>query len=185
MNTHKIMKEASKMIVNANNEILKVWLTQVLFSWRWWIGLALTILPWLIWVKVRDKKDTVRLLFIGLIVMIITVFMDYIGINYGLWYYEWKVSPISNSFFPCNYTLFPITIMLLLQNKPQISAFIKAVFFSFVCSFIGEPFFIWLNMYHMTKWNHWYSFIIYIPLYLFFNYIYKSKLFGIKNNTVH
>ncbi|MCB2296061.1 hypothetical protein LGK95_21665 [Clostridium algoriphilum] len=174
MNTHKIIEEAYKMIVKGNNEIVKVWFTHVVFSWRWWIGITLTILPWFIWIKVRDKKDTVRLLFVGLIVMLITVFMDNIGINYGLWYYEFKILPISNSFFPWNYTLFPISIMLILQNKPQINAYIKAISFSFVCSFIAEPFFEWLNIYHMIKWENWYSFIIYISLYLFFNYVYKS-----------
>ena len=181
MDAHKIIEEAYKMIAKENNEIVRVWFTQVIFSWRWWISIALSILPWFIWVKVRDKKDKFRLLFIGLIVMLTTVSLDNLGIAFGLWYYAWKPLPISNSFFPWNYTLFPVGIMLMLQIKPQISAYIKAVFFSFVCSFIGEPFFSWLNMYHMTKWENWYSFIIYIPLYLFFNYIYKSIKLDVKS----
>jgi len=185
MNVDKIIEEAYKMIVKGNDEIVKIWFTQDVFSWRWWFGIVLTILPWFIWVKIRDKKDTVRLLFVGLIVMLITVTMDNIGVTFGLWYYEWKVLPISNTFFPWNYTLLPISIMLILQYNPNINAYMKAVAFSFFSAFIVEPFFVWIKMYHTLSWKHWYSFIIYIPLYLFFNYIYKSKLFGIRNNTIH
>ena len=181
MDSNKIIEEAYKLISKGNNEIVKVWFTQVIFSWRWWISIILSILPWIIWVKVRDKKDTVSLLFVGLIVMIITGIMDNVGINYGLWYYKWKPLPGSISVFPWNCTLFPVGILLILQFKPQVNAYIKAVSFSFVCSFIGEPFFVWLNMYHMTKWNYWYSFIIYIPLYLFFNYIYKKIKLDVKS----
>ena len=57
MDEHRIMEEAYKMIVQGNNEINKVWFTQVVFSWRWWINIILSILPWFIWVKIRDKKD--------------------------------------------------------------------------------------------------------------------------------
>ena len=178
MNSNKILDEAYKIISNVNEKISHVWVTDIVFSWRWWLGVALSILPWIVWVKIREKKDTARLLFVGLVAMLVTATLDNIGTSYDLWHYEWKVTPFVNEFFPWNYTLFPIGIMLTLQFNPKINAYMKALTFALFCAFIAEPFFVWINMYHIVSWKCWYSFIIYIPLYLFFNYIYKSKLFS-------
>jgi hypothetical protein len=149
----------------------------MVFSWRWWLKLVLTVLPWIVWVKIRDKKDTVRLLFIGLFVASVTNFLDNIGISYGLWQYNWKLMPVTNSYFPWNYSLFPVLIMLILQFKPKVNSIIKALVFAFMCGFVFEPFADWIGLYTMIHWKFWYSFIIYIPLYLIFNYVYKSSLF--------
>ena len=177
MNSNKILDEAYKIISNANDKILHAWVTDIVFSWRWWLGIALSILPWIVWIKIRDKKHTTRLLFVGIVAMLVTVSMDNIGISFNLWYYYWKVTPFLNAFLPWDFTLFPVSIMIILQFNPKINVYIKAVAFAFFSAFIVEPFFVWMNMYHIVSWKYWYSLIIYFPLYLVFNYIYKSKLF--------
>jgi hypothetical protein len=117
--------------------------------------------------------------------MLIAVTLDNIGIDLGFWHYDWKLSPFLNVFLPFDYSLFPVGIMLILQFKPKINEFIKAIALALFSAFIFEPFFVWIKMYDLTNWEYWYSFFLYIPLYLFFNYIYKSKLFCIYNNTIH
>jgi len=185
MNPMTILDNVSKLIANAHYKMFHIWITQILFSWRWWINIAFTILPWVIWVKIRDKKDTVRLLFIGLVVMLITGTMDSIGLAYNVWHYDWQLLPLTSVFVPYDFSLFPVGIMLMLQFNPKINVYIKTVSFAFFTAFIFPLPFIWLDMYDRQSWKAWYSFIIYIPLYMFFNYIYKSKLFGIHNNTIH
>jgi len=148
------------------------------FSWRWWFGVALSILPWIVWSKIRDKEDTVRELFIGLVVMLFTVSLDNAGLALDLWHYDYKILPIANMSFPWDYTLFPVGVMLILQFNPKINVYVKALSFAFITAFIFEPFFVWVGMYRMLLWKHCYSFVVYFPLYLFFNYIYKSKLFN-------
>ncbi len=177
MNSNKILDEVYNIIASANYKLFHVWITQIVFSWRWWFGVALSILPWIVWIRIRDKKDTVRLLFVGLVVMLVTVTMDNIGLSYHLWHYDWQVLPFSNIFIPWNYTLFPVGIMLLLQFKPKVNVYKKSVAFAFFTAYIFEPFFVWAGKYDMVHWKCWYSFIIYIPLYLFFNYLYQSKYF--------
>jgi hypothetical protein len=185
MNPIDILDNIFKMIANAHYMMFHLWTVQILFSWRWWLGIILSIMPWIVWIKIRDKKDSARLLFVGLVVMLTTGTMDSIGLAYNAWHYDWEVLPLATAFIPYDYSLYPVGIMLILQFGPKINAYIKAVAFAFCTAFIFEEPFVWLSMYDRQSWKSWYSFIIYIPLYLFYNYIYKSNLFGIHNNTIH
>jgi len=167
-----------KIIGNKHHELNYIWNSQIVYNWHWWLSISLLVLPWVIWAKIRDKKDTVRQLFVILFVIIITSTMDNIGAYYGCWYYMYKVIPPCYIGFVFDYSLFPIGIILTLQFNLKLNIYIKTVIFSLICAFIGEPFFIWIGMYHCVCWKCWYSSIIYIPLYLLFYHIYTSKLFN-------
>ena len=117
--------------------------------------------------------------------MLVTGTLDTIGLAYNVWHYDCLIFPNANVFVPWDYCLFPVGIMLILQFNPQINAYIKALAFAFITTYIFTPPFIWLELYDRQSWKPWYSFVIYIPLYLFFNFVYKSNLFGINNNTIH
>jgi hypothetical protein len=183
MNPNKILDGIYIELSNLNYKIFHIWSTQIVFNWRWWLGVILCFLPWIIWIKIRDKKNTVRLLFVGLVVMIISTFLDSLGISYDLWHYNFKVLPLVNGVgFPWDYALLPVGIMLILQLKPQINVYIKAVIFAFCTAFIIEPFFVWISMYDIAHWKYQYSCIIYFFLYLLFSHIYKSKLFNTPKN---
>ena len=67
--------------------------------------------------------------------------------------------------------------MLCLQIKPTLNPFIKAVIYSVLTSFIGEPIFVWIGLYTTVKWNVFYSFLIWIILYLIAYRISKVKAF--------
>lgn len=177
MNIDKIVNELYTIISNTNYRLLQIWETKVLFSWVWWLCVILSILPWILWIKFRNKKETVRLLFVGLVVMIVTSTLDNIGLAFNAWHYESNVFPVASIGFPWDFTLFPVGIMVILQFFPKINAYIKSVVFALVTAFVYEPFFTWIGIYYPVNWRHSYSFVIYIPLYLFFNCIYKSKLF--------
>lgn len=164
------------MIADANHKMYDLWTADIVFSWRWWLNVALTIFPWVIWIKVRNKKRTPQLLFVGLVVIIITNCLNNIGLVFHFWHYDWKVTPLAIIFIPWDYSLFPVIIMLLLQTKPKINAYIKAISFAFCTAFILEPFYSWIGLYQPITWKYWYSFIIYIPLYLLWDKIYSSKL---------
>lgn len=171
-----ILGEVYKEVAKNNGRLQVLWLSHIIFTWRWWLGVALSIIPWIIWIRVRNRKQTIRLLFTGLVVAITTNVLDLIGVCYGLWYYDYKVTPMIVIYIPWDFALFPVSIMLLLQLKPEVNVFIKAIGFAMICSFVFEPLFTWLGIYVYVNWKQWYSFIIYIPLYLIFNKIYNSKL---------
>jgi hypothetical protein len=173
-----LLDEVYEMVAEANGKLIDIWFKEIVFSWRWWFEMALAIIPWIVWVKIRDKKNTARLLFVGLVVIIVTNLLDIIGASFNLWHYDYKDFPFVPIYLPWDLTLFPVSVMIMLQFKPNIKVFIKAIVFSFLCSFVFEPLFYLIDMYHPVHWKYWYSLIIYVPLYYFFNYIYNCKIWG-------
>ncbi|WP_423798064.1 hypothetical protein [Neobacillus sp. SAB-20_R2A] len=67
--------------------------------------------------------------------------------------------------------------MLSLQFKHETNPFLKAVIFAALTAFIGEPIFMWLGFYTEIKWSVFYSFPIYIVIYLISDRISKAKSF--------
>jgi hypothetical protein len=76
-----LIGKASDEYADAFYKMLDVWQKYMLFTWRWWLDLALAIIPWIIWLKVRDKVSTHRLLYAGFIVMMLTSFLDMLGMS--------------------------------------------------------------------------------------------------------
>lgn len=183
MQAKNLLDEVYKTLARDNSKLTDIWLSKIAFSWRWWVLVGLSIIPWIIWIKIRNKNDIGRLLFVGLVAATISNTLDTIGITYNLWHYDWKVFPLIPMFMPWDFTLIPVSIMLMLQFKPKINKYIKAIAFSISCAFIFEPLFSWSSMYHTIHWKYWFSFIINIVLYLFYNYLYKSRLFQHQINT--
>lgn len=181
MNKDNLFDNIYREIENLNYEIFEIWKDNIVFSWRWWLGIGLSVIPWVLWFKYRDKKDTARLLFVGLVVMLITNYMDVVGMCYGLWHYNWKILPYLVIYIPWDFCLFPVLVMFLLQLKKKIKPLIKALFFAVLCAFVFEPFFSWIDLYEETKWKAYYSFFVYIALYLLFNRLYNSKFLNVYN----
>ena len=175
------MREGSKqvyaMIKDLQKESVNDWLQNSLFTWQWWLGVAITIVPWIIWIFIRDKKSTNRLIHVGFFAMIFAFTVDTIGITYGLWYFEYKVFPVIHIFLPWDFALIPVSIMILLQIKPHSYILIKALFFGVFSAYIAEPIFNWLGMFHPIDWKYTYSFILYVILFYICNFFVKKKNF--------
>ncbi|WP_227939525.1 CBO0543 family protein [Alkalihalobacillus deserti] len=163
------------LIVQANNQMLEIWKNDVLFTWQWWLGVGLTIIPWLLWIKYRKKDSTIRLLSAGFFVILISSWLDCLGVVLGLWYYVYEVFPFIPSYFPWDFSLLPVIIMVFIQIKPTTHPLIKGITFSGISSFLAEPFFIGIGLYRLLNWEHIYSFPIYIVIYLMADYISKRK----------
>lgn len=173
----KGMEDAYNLISQANVNMISIWLKYTFLTWQWWFGVCLTIIPWVLWLILRRKESTNRLLFTGLFVILISSWFDIIGILFGLWSYYYNVVPFSPAFIPWDFTLLPVTIMFLLQIKPKISPIIKAIVLSVVSSFIVEPFLVWIGVYNPKHWKYIYSFPIIIVIYLVSDWLSKRSHF--------
>lgn len=167
----EINNKATKVII----QMKEVWMSDVIFTWRWWIGLILTIIPWILWYLFRRKESTDRLLYIAFIVIIISVGTDVIGDQYGIWHYRYNLLPILPTYFPWDFTLMPIAIITLLQIKPKSNPLIKATIFALGSSYIGEPIFYWIGVYQTIHWRFTYSVPIQFCIYLLMHWIYNKK----------
>jgi membrane-bound metal-dependent hydrolase YbcI (DUF457 family) len=165
-------------MIKVNDDYITLWKEEMFLTWRWWLVILLTILPWLFWFLIRKKESTNRLLLSGLFVYVITSALDSVGIAFGLWSYLYTPFPYLHTFFmPWDLTLFPVLVMLLIQYKPRINPYIKAVLFSLFTAFVFEPFFTWINIYVPFKWKHYYGVPIYIFIYIIANGVSRRSNF--------
>jgi hypothetical protein len=169
------------LIQKANEQMMELWLEHVLFSWRWWLGGFLTISPWLFWLKVRKRESSGRLLFAGMVVVLIVSWLDFVGIAFGLWHYISEVLPFIPAFIPWDFSMIPVLAMLILQTEKFSNPFVKAAIFACISSFIAEPLFEAIGLYEQETWRNLYSFPIYFAIYLAAHYLSK-KIFSPLNH---
>jgi hypothetical protein len=132
---------------------------------QWWLLLAFLIVPWLIWVKVVDKKRTLEIIVVGLFVAIVTKCFDVVGYNFGCWDYPIQLIPLVPEAFAFDLSMIPVAYMMLYQYfKSWKSYYIGLVCFSVVYAFIGEPFCNWIKVVVYMKWNYMYSAVYYIVI---------------------
>lgn len=141
------------------------WKNEVFLTWGWWLGIGLTILPWIIWFFLRKKESTDRLLYAGLFVSLISLSFDNIGVQIGAWDYSKPVLPTIPAYLPFNLALMPVIVMLLIQRFSKRNPWLIGAFFALTTSFVGEPIFEWLKIYRPIYWKHWYSVPIYTAIY--------------------
>ena len=172
MNTIKSQNEIEeighfyKQISKINKEYMDYWIENTLWHWDFWLSLCLTIVPWVIWFLVRKKDSQIRLLLAGLIMLVISSWLDFIGVVLGLWFYTADIVPTIPSYLPWDFTILPVITMLFIQFKPKANPWIKAALFSSFNSFLGEPLMQWLGLYVPLKWSIFYSLPIYILIFL-------------------
>jgi len=157
---------------------VELWKEYVLFSDLWWMGVGLSIIPWVIWFFVRKKDSTDRLLYVGFFIMTLALILDVLGDQMGFWHYRYHVIPVLPTYFPWDITLMPLTIMIIIQVFPNINPWLKALFFASITSYLAEPFFHWLKVYEPDNWRYSYSFPIQVALYMSAHYLSKRTKFA-------
>lgn len=170
LQSEKKLKEVGEFyseIAKTNQDYLNYWLNNTLFHWDFWLSLIMfTIVPIVFWIKIRKKESSNRLLFSGMFVFIISSWFDFLGVQYGKWYYTGKVIPSIPSYVPWDWVIIPVVVMTLIQVKPSMHPFVKSLIFASIGTFIGEPLFLWLGFYVLIDWSIFYSFPIYVVIYL-------------------
>ncbi|TYP73163.1 CBO0543 family protein [Paenibacillus methanolicus] len=175
--TARLIDENVEQIHQLIQKKIEIWSEQVVFSNLWWMGAALSIIPWVIWIFYRKKSSTDRLLYVGFFASIIAVALDLVGDQLGFWNYRFNVIPVVPTYLPWDFTLMPVTIMWLIQFKPSVSPYLKAAVFALLTSYVAEPFFQWLLVYNPVNWKFTYSVPIQFVLYLTAHYMSKRNEF--------
>lgn len=166
MSTTEKMDELVKEMQGLVNQIIDIWAHEVVFTWRWWFGVLVTIFTWMFWIFYHKKESRYRLLTAGFFVMTMSIALDSIGVQIGLWSYRYEVLPLIPAYVPYDVALMPVVIMTLIQYKPHISAIIKGFVFCLSTAFIGEPLIVYLDIYKPLEWKFFYSIPIYFVIYL-------------------
>lgn len=80
-------------MAQAQSEMIQEWINNVVFTGPWWLGVSLSIIPWVIWAIFHKKESRNRLLFAGFGIIIISSFLDFLGVQLGLWVYYYDMMP--------------------------------------------------------------------------------------------
>ena len=56
-NQEQYLKKANELyeqIAFIHSEKVKFWNGNVIFTWQWWLGVVLTVVPWILWFYFRN-----------------------------------------------------------------------------------------------------------------------------------
>lgn len=165
MATYPSVEQIAEMTRLLTEATINNWLNQDLGSWRWWILVIVLIVPWLIWYKLAEKGKLAELVLVGLIVMVITITLNDLGFSLCFWSYPVKLVPVFPRLTSVDYTVMPVTYMLIYQYFPTWeSSFRALVVVAAIYSFVLEPALVYFGFYVIIKWFYWRSFPIYIVM---------------------
>jgi hypothetical protein len=85
----------------------------ILFSYQWWILMATTIILWIVWLLVVDKKRLKVILIVGLITSMMAVVMDDIGLSVTAWFYPYQLVYFTTRLNAVDLAVIPVSYMLL------------------------------------------------------------------------
>jgi hypothetical protein len=173
----KKIDEMYKTLVQSDQKDHEIWFEYVFLSWQWWFCIIISVIPWILWWKFRKKESTNRLILGAFYIMTISLILDSFGTELGFWDYRYEPVPFLPSFLPWDLSFLPVLFLFLVQIKTNISPFYKAIFYSVLGAFIGEPFFEWLGFYKMINWNSFFSFPIYLLKFLVGYYLVSGENF--------
>jgi len=160
--TNDQIAEAEKLLVQMK---IEHWRVEDLFTPAWWLMLAVLIIPWLIWWKYVDRTRILQITLYGMLVLIVSAYMDAMGSELALWQYNKMLIPLWSRLIAVDFSVLPVTYMFLYQYFRAWSTFAMAsVGVAVSYAFLAEPMMIKLGIYQLNHWSHWYSLAIYIVL---------------------
>lgn len=154
-----------RTVAEANGDLVRMWREHEFLQPVWWMNLALAVLPWVIWFRVRPKASADRLLYAGFVALIMASYLNFFGTIFGAWVYTVHLVPTVPSYAVWDFSLYPVATMLFLQARPQASPIGKAFAFASTATLL-EVLFTWLDWYRPIRWAVLYSFAIHLLTYL-------------------
>lgn len=158
------------------------WIHHDLFSFQWWLLLAIFILPWIVWLRYVDRTRSKEIVLFGSLLMILIGLMDDIGVNLHLWSYPYKIVQFIPRLVAVDYGLLIIAHMTIYQFFNKWKTFIIAnVIMAAIFTFICEPLTVWVGIYKLDNWKYIYSFPIYIIKAVFVRWLVQLKFFNMRS----
>lgn len=155
--------ELEKQIQELSNRLVQLqwekWRQEDFLQPYWWLLLFSTILPWVIWWRIADKKRFSSLLQYGLLWALTAFLLDSIGISLSLWTYPRQLVVATPPMFPADGAVIPVVFMLAYQYGTDWKRYLlwntlASIFFSYII----EPWFTRIHLYQPAFWSSHVSF---------------------------
>ncbi|MFE8697924.1 CBO0543 family protein [Cytobacillus sp. FJAT-53684] len=162
----KQSKEAYDLLTEVNSLLSDAVVNAYIFTWRWWLGVSLFIIPWILWLIFRKRDIQGRLFMAGIVSILLSIIIDLVALSKGLWSYPVSITTIAPLLFlPYHFSLTPVVIMFFLQIKPRVNPIIKGIVFAALAAFGGMKFFEMIDLYESKGWSTFYDFFIFLTIY--------------------
>jgi hypothetical protein len=137
------------------------YLTQELFSPRWWGVLIFLLAMYALWLKLLDKSRALELVLFGSFVAVQAVMVDIAGFTMGLWQHNNRLLPVVPGVFPIDFTVVPILLMLAHQYGHTWSRYLAwSVLGSLLFSFGISPAFQYFDIKAYYDWHFAYFVVL-------------------------
>jgi hypothetical protein len=158
-----LLEQILKLKEQLRDLYFQYFMERELFSWVWWLLIALIIVPLAVWWKLVDKKRLIEICMFGLLINIAATFLDVLGSELLLWEYPVHVLPRVPLLIPVDYVVLPVIQMYIYQRFTKWKKYIiVSVIAAAMQSFVAEPLAIWIGQYKLVLWQLIYSFPIYL-----------------------
>ena len=64
--------KATQMLIEANQLVVDAIMNAFIFTWQWWVAVAMLVVPWFLWWIFRDRESSAILFSAGLFVMVLS-----------------------------------------------------------------------------------------------------------------
>ncbi len=143
---------------------IKDWTSNEVFTFGWFLMLAIIIVTYAVWLKLVDRKRGTVILLIGSLeavakLLIVAILLDNI---LGLYDYKIRLLPVPANVFATSVTLSPILVMLVTQYKSSWKGYLlwTAIGNAFL-NFVIFPIYTAIGILEFHKgWNVFYHFFV-------------------------
>jgi hypothetical protein len=162
-NKELLIEEIEQVHKNLSELRQEYWLQYDLFSYQWWLLLAVFIISWVVWWKLVDKQRLKEIILFGVSMSYLIYVLDHVGYELNLWIYPHKLIRILPEATTLDWGILSISHMLVYQYFRRWRSYLIAnTLMAIVFAFIFEPISVWIGIYKMLNWRYIYSFPIYI-----------------------
>ena len=128
---------------------------------KFWGVMASIVIAYIVWYQLTDKRRLVDLLLYGSLVTVMTSLVELYATSAGLWYYKIRMLPMPQSVLLRDWTLVPLTYMLVQQYSSNWKQFfIWNAVGTFFLAGILAPIFSAIDVVQLMKWNYFYAFVV-------------------------
>jgi len=134
--------------------VLAKWLSEEVFSPRWWGMVILVALSYLLCFSLFDKRRLSKLFLFGSLLTVGAAVYETVGVNFVLWFCATPIFPIVPCLFVPYLTILPVYYMLIFQYTTTWRQFsLWNLIAVSVFSLVLQPIFIYLRIVELDNWQ--------------------------------
>ncbi|MBP1962964.1 CBO0543 family protein [Paenibacillus aceris] len=157
--------EIEELNIKENRMELDWWLHHDIFSFQWWIIVITNVLFVVLLLIYMDRKRTLSTALAFMTSFMIVGTTDQLGKFFDLWRYPHQLVPFTENLNTVDFFVVPCIYAYIYQKFSAWKSFLIAgLVASLVISFVGEPLFVYLDMYDLVRWSYWKSFLLLVPI---------------------